>query len=147
MPRSPTPPVAPAFGFTPTAATRRLQAQPVAGGERPAAFRSQRHIVQAGGPAPPVAPPRGAAGGVTPPLGENAGLHGSEHLELADHTLPTGPPAHTTTAPAQGVRLKAQGGLHLEHLDGRVTGVRHAVAPARRTACASASPTPSTRPP
>src|SRR6184192_2039093 len=82
--------VVPAPAPAPAPATRRLDAQHIAGLERHAHFRSERHAVQERAPTRPVAPARGSARGVAPSLGQNARLHRRQRLELPYH--PVAPP-------------------------------------------------------
>src|SRR5207247_6433190 len=96
--------------------------------------------VDAGGRARPAASTGGAARGMTASLGEYTRLHRGERHELADHALPPRPRPHSTTPPPQGISLKAQRILHLQDLDRRVPGVRHADVHARRSGGAVARP-------
>src|SRR5437879_1190353 len=77
---------------------------------------------------------------MTASLGEDTRLHRGERHELADHALPPRPLPHSTTPPPQGISLKAQRILHLQDLDRRVPGVRHADAHPRRAGGAGAPP-------
>src|SRR5207249_10392512 len=108
--------VVPAPAPAPAPATRRLDAQHIAGLERHAHFRSERHAVQERAPTRPVAPARGSARGVAPSLGQNARLHRRERLELPYHPVAPPPPAHATTPPPPPLRPNPGGTLHLQHL-------------------------------
>src|SRR5205814_9953547 len=88
----------------------------------------------------PVATTAGAGRGLTASLGEEARLHRGERHELADHALSPRPPPSPAAPPSQGVGPNAQRILHLQDLDRRVPGVRHADVHARRSGCAVARP-------
>src|SRR5204862_5520865 len=132
------------FSFSPAATAWGFDAQDVPCSQPHSGFRSQPLAVQQIRTRLAIGPARSPGRAVAPPFGEQRRLHRRERLELAHHTVATGPLPCSAAPAAQRIRAHPQRMLELEHLDRRVQRVGHADMNARGAIRATTRTLPAT---